>query len=83
MPEKATEVYYALREAGIACQFDQQGSIGKRYSRQDEIGTPFCLTIDNETMQDNTLTIRDRDTLAQERIPIAKVVEEIRARLKE
>jgi glycyl-tRNA synthetase len=82
MPEKAAEVYYALREAGIACQFDQQGSIGKRYSRQDEIGTPFCLTIDGDTMQDQTVTIRDRDTLAQERIPIAKVVEEVQSRFK-
>ncbi len=83
MPEKAAEAYYALREAGIACQFDQQGSIGKRYSRQDEIGTPFCITIDGDTLDDGTVTIRDRDTLSQDRVPIDRVVNEVQQRLKE
>lgn len=81
-PEKAQEIYGALKAVGISCQYDQQGAIGRRYRRQDEIGTPFCLTIDHETANDNCVTLRDRDTLEQERIPVAEVVEVIRERLK-
>jgi glycyl-tRNA synthetase len=82
MPEKAAEVYQALKEAGIACQYDQQGAIGRRYRRQDEIGTPYCITIDGDTLTDGTVTIRDRDSLVQERIPAGRVVEEVSARLR-
>lgn len=81
-PEKAQEIYGALKAAGISCQYDQAGVIGRRYRRQDEIGTPYCLTIDYDTADDNCFTLRDRDSLEQERIPVDKVVEEITARLK-
>jgi glycyl-tRNA synthetase len=82
MPEIALSIYRDLKAAGIASYFDQQAAIGRRYRRQDEIGTPFCLTIDGETAKDNTVTIRDRDTLAQERLPIKNIVDEIQRRLR-
>ena len=52
------------------CDYDETGSIGKRYRREDEIGTPYCVTIDFDTLEDNTVTIRDRDTMEQIRLPI-------------
>jgi glycyl-tRNA synthetase len=82
MPEKATEIYRELKAAGIACTFSQQQAIGRRYRQQDEIGTPFCITVDGQTMQDGTVTIRDRDTLAQDRLPAGEVVDEIQRRLR-
>ena len=81
MPEKAAAIYGALKKAGVAAYYDQQGAIGRRYRRQDEIGTPFCLTVDGETATDNCVTLRDRDTLAQERVPIDDVVAEIKRRV--
>lgn len=81
MPEKAAEIFGALKAAGLSCQYDQQGAIGRRYRRQDEIGTPFCITVDGDTMTDGTVTIRDRDTLEQERLPVEKVIDEVTARL--
>ena len=56
------------------CTFDEAGSIGKRYRRQDEIGTPICLTVDFDTLEDNTVTLRDRDTMEQIRLNINEVV---------
>jgi glycyl-tRNA synthetase len=53
------------------CQYDEKDAIGKRYRRQDAIGTPFCITVDHQTLEDNTVTIRYRDTMTQERIAIA------------
>jgi glycyl-tRNA synthetase len=53
--------------------FDDSGAIGRRYRRQDEIGTPYCITVDFETLEDNAVTIRDRDTMEQERISIDQV----------
>lgn len=82
MPEFGLNVYRALKSAGIASYFDQQAAIGKRYRRQDEIGTPWCITIDGQTLQDQTVTIRDRDTLQQWRTPADKVVAEIADRLR-
>ena len=82
MPEKAADLYRELKAAGIAAAYSQQGAIGKRYRQHDEIGTPFCLTIDGDTMEDSTVTIRDRDTVAQERIPLDKVVDEVQQRLR-
>ena len=82
MPEVAAKIYHEFREAGINAQYDQQGAIGRRYRRQDEIGTPFCITVDGQTAEDQTVTLRDRDTLKQERIPLNKVTEEIQQRLK-
>jgi glycyl-tRNA synthetase len=67
--EKARALYEDLRRA-LPAEYDESASIGKRYRRQDEIGTPWALTVDHETLDDGAVTIRDRDTLAQERIPI-------------
>ena len=66
---KARPLYEELRKA-MPAEYDDSASIGKRYRRQDEIGTPWALTIDHQTLEDGTITIRDRDSLAQERIPI-------------
>ena len=67
--EKAQEVYNQLSKH-FMCDYDEAGSIGKRYRRQDEIGTPLCITIDFDTLQDDTVTVRDRDTMQQVRLPI-------------
>ncbi|MCX7667052.1 MAG: glycine--tRNA ligase [Gemmataceae bacterium] len=77
MPEKAYALYRELK-AHFNVQYDDGGAVGRRYRRQDEIGTPFCITIDGETMQNDTVTIRDRDTLVQRRIPISSVLHELR-----
>jgi glycyl-tRNA synthetase len=61
----------AFRAAGIVVEYDESGTIGKRYRRQDEIGTPWCVTIDQETKEKETVTIRDRDSMTQERVRIA------------
>ncbi len=73
MPEVARKLYDDLQKH-VATVYDDGGSIGKRYRRQDEIGTPFCLTIDHESLVDNAVTLRDRDSLEQIRVPIDKVV---------
>ncbi|OGF25013.1 glycine--tRNA ligase [Candidatus Falkowbacteria bacterium RIFOXYB2_FULL_34_18] len=68
--EKAREIYDLLK-MDYMCEFDDNGNVGKRYRRQDEIGTPFCVTIDFDTIEkDNTVTVRDRDTMAQERVQV-------------
>jgi glycyl-tRNA synthetase len=69
MSSKARTLYEELRRA-VAAEYDDSGQIGRRYRRQDEIGTPWALTVDEQTLEDDTVTIRDRDSLAQERIPI-------------
>ena len=66
---KARPLYEELRKS-MSAEYDDSASIGKRYRRQDEIGTPWALTIDQQTLEDGTITIRDRDSLQQERIPI-------------
>ena len=68
--EKATEIYQDLLKK-YDVEYDETGSIGKRYRRQDEIGTPFCLTIDFDTLEDGCVTIRHRDSMEQERIAIS------------
>ncbi|KYK34579.1 MAG: hypothetical protein AYK19_22625 [Theionarchaea archaeon DG-70-1] len=65
----------------FASFFDDKGSIGKRYRRQDEIGTPFCVTVDYDTLEDNTVTLRDRDTMEQMRVHKKDLVNMIRERL--
>ncbi|MEM6459392.1 MAG: glycine--tRNA ligase [Planctomycetota bacterium] len=72
MPEKAMSLYLRLREA-YACEYDAKQSIGKRYARMDEIGTPYCFTVDGETAADDSVTVRHRDTQAQERVNIGQV----------
>jgi glycyl-tRNA synthetase len=69
MVEKARALYEDLRRS-MSAEFDADAAIGKRYRRQDEIGTPWGLTIDDQTLEDGTITLRDRDTLEQERIPL-------------
>lgn len=72
MPEKARAIMKSLR-INFNCQYEEKDSIGKRYRRQDAIGTPFCITIDHQTLEDDTITIRERDTMQQKRISIAKI----------
>ena len=73
MPEFAEKLATELR-ARFPVFYDVSGAIGRRYRRQDEVGTPYCLTVDGQTMQDGTLTVRDRDTLAQERVAADRVL---------
>jgi glycyl-tRNA synthetase len=80
MPEKAHALYRELKR-DYNVFFDDKGAVGRRYRRQDEAGTPYCITIDGQTLQDETVTIRDRDSTAQTRIPIQAVAEELRKRL--
>ena len=80
MPEVAIDLYRRLKRQ-MACQYDEKGSVGRRYARQDEAGTPWCLTIDGQTLSDQTVTLRDRDSLVQERVPLAEVVDMLRDRL--
>ena len=68
---KAKEVYAKLRDKYTFVTWDDSGNIGKRYRKQDEIGTPKCIVIDFDTLEDNTVTVRDRDTTEQTRVSIA------------
>lgn len=79
--EDARKVYETLA-AEFMCEYDEAGSIGKRYRRQDEIGTPFCITYDFDSQEDNSVTVRHRDSMEQERIKIDDLVEYIRERIK-
>ena len=74
LPEKAREIMDELK-FDFKCAYDEKDSIGKRYRRQDAIGTPYCITVDHDTLIDQTVTIRYRDTMKQERIPISKIKE--------
>jgi glycyl-tRNA synthetase len=78
--EKALEVHARL-QAHFFTAYDQAGSIGRRYRRQDEVGTPWCVTIDHQTMNDDTVTLRDRDSTTQVRLPIASLVSELNERI--
>jgi glycyl-tRNA synthetase len=71
---KAREVYDMLRPH-LRCEFDDNGNVGKRYRRQDEIGTPYCVTIDFDTLENDTVTVRDRDTMEQKRVSITELKE--------
>lgn len=82
MPEKALEIYREMKAAGLNVVYSQQGAIGRRYRQQDEIGTPWCITIDGDTATDGAVTVRDRDTLEQARVPVAEVTNEILSRLR-
>ncbi len=79
--EKAEEVYNLLKN-DFVCQYDETGSIGRRYRRQDEIGTVFCLTIDFDSLEKNDVTVRDRDTMKQERIEIDRLVSFLEEKIK-
>ena len=81
MPEIARKIYQDAQAAGLVSFYDEKGAVGRRYRRQDEAGTPFCVTVDGQTVQDQTVTIRDRDSLVQERIAAQKVVEYVSERI--
>ena len=81
LPEKAQEIMNLLKY-DFNCQYDEKDSIGKRYRRQDAIGTPFCITVDHQTLEDHAVTIRDRDTMQQERIPMKDLTHYIIKKLK-
>ncbi len=80
-PELAGEIHHELRER-VQAEYDEGGAIGRRYRRQDEIGTPWAVTVDHQTLSDRTVTVRDRDTLVQERIAIDALGEELERRLR-
>jgi glycyl-tRNA synthetase len=79
-PEFARELYSDLRKR-FFCEYDEGGNIGKRYRRQDEIGTPWCVTVDHQSLEDKTVTVRDRDSLEQERVHIDALAELVHSRL--
>jgi len=77
----ARDVQRVLRQAGFRVEYDQTGgNIGRRYRRQDEIGTPYCVTIDFDTLEDRAVTIRERDSMEQERVPVAGLLDRLRER---
>jgi glycyl-tRNA synthetase len=81
MPEVARKIVDQFFKAGVNAKYDDNTSIGKRYARHDEVGTPYCLTVDPQTLEDDTITIRDRDTTEQKRISIEDALKEVKARL--
>jgi glycyl-tRNA synthetase len=81
LPEKAREIFDMLK-TDYMCYYEEKDAIGRRYRRQDAIGTPYCITIDHQTLQDNTVTIRERDTMTQERVAIEAISGIIAKRLK-
>lgn len=82
MPEVAKDIYRALKKQFPAA-YDEKGAVGRRYRRQDEVGTPYCITVDGQTLQDQTVTLRDRDTLEQIRVKVDEVVGEVEKRVSE
>jgi glycyl-tRNA synthetase len=70
--EKALELFSRLQPL-FATEYDDSGAIGKRYRRQDELGTPFCITIDFDTLEQGTATLRERDSMQQERVPLDRL----------
>lgn len=80
LDDKAKSIFDDLK-LDFNCQYDEKDAIGRRYRRQDAIGTPYCITVDNETLTDNTVTLRERDSMQQERIPVEKVRDIVRKRV--
>ena len=81
LSESAEKIYEDLSKE-FMCDYDETASIGKRYRRQDEIGTPYCVTVDFETENDGCVTIRDRDTMQQERVPVTELKNWINEKIK-
>ncbi len=81
LPEKAREVFEKLKALNVAVEYDETGSIGKRYCRQDEIGTPFCITIDYESLEKNDVTIRQRDSGKQKRVKVSMLTKKLNSLL--
>ena len=80
MPEKAAAIYQTLRKH-MSAFYDQKGAVGRRYRRQDEAGTPLCVTVDGRTNEDDTVTVRDRDSMVQQRVPTAGILQYLRDRM--
>ena len=80
LSEKANEVYAKLAKK-FMCDYDEAGSIGKRYRREDEIGTPYCVTVDFDTLEDESVTIRDRDTMEQITLKVEELVDYINKKM--
>jgi glycyl-tRNA synthetase len=81
MPEIAAKIHADCKKQGLASFYDEKGAVGRRYRRQDEAGTPFCVTVDGQTLQDQSVTVRERDSLKQERIASDKVAQFVRERI--
>ena len=81
LPEKAREIMREL-QTEFYCQYDEKDAVGRRYRRQDAIGTPFCITVDHGSLEDGMVTIRERDSMEQERLPIGDVSSIVRERVK-
>jgi len=81
LPEIAQKIHTGAQTAGLASFYDEKGAVGRRYRRQDEVGTPFCVTVDGQTLEDQTVTVRHRDTLDQERVAVGEVVNYVRQRV--
>ncbi len=81
LPEKAREIMDNLKFS-FACHYDEKDSIGKRYRRQDAVGTPYCVTVDHQTLEDNTVTIRERDSMEQKRVSLDNLEQEISSKTK-
>jgi glycyl-tRNA synthetase len=77
LDERARELARELREAGLEVTYDDSGAIGRRYRRQDEVGTPFCVTVDYDTLEDDTVTVRERDSTAQTRVPVSELADDL------
>jgi glycyl-tRNA synthetase len=77
--ERAQELVRDLRAAGLEVTYDDSGAIGRRYRRQDEVGTPFCVTVDYDTLEDGTVTVRERDSTDQKRLPTEELAERLLA----
>lgn len=74
MPERAHEIEEELRMAGFTTQYDEKAAIGRRYRRQDEVGTPFCITVDGDTLSDDVVTVRHRDSMEQDKVPASELI---------
>ena len=81
LSDKAREVYEKISKS-FMCDYDEAGSIGKRYRREDEIGTPYCVTIDFDTLEDESVTVRDRDTMEQVRVKIDELTDWVEEKIK-
>ena len=81
LPEIGQEIFDMLKK-DFMVQYEDKDAIGRRYRRQDAIGTPFCITIDNQTKEDNTVTVRERDSMEQYRLPIADLTVELMKKLR-
>jgi len=80
MPEVAVKIYNDLKRH-FNCFYDEKSAIGRRYRRQDEAGTPFCITVDGQTLQDTTVTIRERDSMEQVRVTTSQLLSYLQAKL--